>query len=90
MRKHNKWFTAILAALVKLGGEGTLEEIYNEVERSNTIKLSDYTDWKVQIRKNIYLHSSDCDIFQGVPDDENDLIYAPEGKGKGRWGLRNK
>src|SRR5690606_20138928 len=48
-----------------------------------------YTDWKAQIRKQIYLHSSSADIFKGTPGDDNDNFYSIEGKGNGVWGLRN-
>lgn len=51
--------------------------------------LSSYIDWKSQIRKHIYLNSSDTDIFKGTVGDDTDLFYSIEGKGKGIWGLRS-
>ncbi|WP_342601355.1 HNH endonuclease [Psychrobacillus sp. FSL H8-0483] len=79
----------ILVSLKELGGSGTLEDIYLTIQQKNQIDLLAYVDWKSQIRKQIYLHSSDCDIFRGNPGDESDLFYSIEGKGKGYWGLRN-
>ncbi|MCA0972262.1 hypothetical protein LCM20_16760 [Halobacillus litoralis] len=58
------------------------------MEKSSLININEFTDWKAQIRKNIYLHSSDCEIFRGEPGDHMDIFYAPEGKGKGKWALR--
>jgi hypothetical protein len=86
----NKWVKEILDALTILNGEGTLKEIYKEVSKTDRIDLSLFTDWKAQIRKNIYLHSSDCKIFMGVPGDENDLFFSVQGKGNGVWALRQR
>jgi 5-methylcytosine-specific restriction enzyme A len=85
----NKWLNEIIIALNNLDGKGTLDEIYNEVSKTKSIDLSTYTDWKSQIRKNLYLHSSDCDIFKGEKGGEKDLFYSVSGKGAGIWGKRN-
>lgn len=58
------------------------------IESQGSIDLTNYKDWKSRIRTNIYLHSSDCEIFTGIKGDSTDLFYAVEGKGKGRWGLK--
>ncbi|MFE6170190.1 HNH endonuclease [Viridibacillus arvi] len=87
--KDNKWLYEINESLKELGGSGTLEDIYLTIQERNHIDLLAYVDWKSQIRKQIYIHSSDCDIFRGNPGDESDLFYSIEGKGKGFWGLRN-
>ncbi|WP_419958778.1 HNH endonuclease [Psychrobacillus psychrotolerans] len=86
---ENKWLNEINESLKGLGGSATLEDIYLTIQERNQIDLLAYVDWKSQIRKQIYLHSSDCDIFRGNPGDESDLFYSIEGKGKGYWGLRN-
>ncbi|WP_088011243.1 HNH endonuclease [Gottfriedia acidiceleris] len=82
------WVKEIVIAINSLNGEGTLEEIYEQVKKNKNIKIENYTDWKAQIRKNIYLHSSDCDIFKGRPGDKKDIFYSIDGKGTGKWGLR--
>ncbi|MEK4245294.1 HNH endonuclease [Psychrobacillus sp. FSL K6-2684] len=79
----------IIESLKEIGGSGTLEDIYLTIQERGNLKLKSYVDWKSQIRKQIYLSSSDCDIFRGFPGDETDLFYSIEGKGKGFWGLRN-
>lgn len=84
----NKWLKEIIAAINNLGGEGMLEEIYSEVAMTKSLDLSPYKDWKSQIRKNLYLHSSDCDIFKGTPGDDKDIFYSVNGKGTGKWGIR--
>lgn len=89
MSYKNIWVIETAETLNELGGHGTLEDIYSHVEARNNIKLSDYIDWKAQIRKNIYLSSSDTEIFKGDVGDINDIFYAIEGKGKGKWGLRH-
>jgi len=84
-----QWLREVVEALEELGGQATLTDIYNKVEDRNKIDLSSYIDWKAQIRKHIYLNSSDADIFKGNVGDHTDLFYSIEGKGKGHWGLRN-
>lgn len=84
----NKWLNEINESLKELGGSGILEDIYLTIQERNQIDLFAYVDWKSQIRKQIYLHSSDCVIFRGNRGDESDLFYSIEGKGKGYWGLR--
>lgn len=85
MRKSASWLEEIVAGLENLGGKGSLNEIYDVLVKRGNIELSNYKDWKSQIRKQIYLHSSDTEIFNS----ENDLFYAVYGKGKGIWGLKN-
>ncbi|MFC7371996.1 hypothetical protein ACFQPF_09915 [Fictibacillus iocasae] len=62
---------------------------YGLTEKRNKIDFKNYVDWKAQIRKHIYLNSSDADIFRGTVGDERDIFYSVEGKGKGIWGLRS-
>lgn len=89
MQTNNLWVDEIIEAFKKLGGQASLIDLYNMVEESDKTDLSKYTDWKSQIRKNIYLHSSDTDIFRYTVGGEMDLFYSIDGKGKGIWGLRN-
>jgi 5-methylcytosine-specific restriction protein A len=86
--QHNIWVNEIIQALNKFGGKASLENIYNMVEKSSKADLLKYVDWKSQIRKNIYLHSSDTEIFKYTVGGELDLFYSIGGKGKGIWGLR--
>lgn len=79
----------VVEALKQLNGQATLNEIYTFIEKRYNNRLVEYTDWKAQVRKQIYFHSSDTEIFQGQVGDVTDLFYAIEGKGKGIWGLRD-
>lgn len=88
MGERTDWHSEIIEALEELGGHATLVDIYNKVKDRNKIDLQSYVDWKAQIRKYIYLNSSDTDIFKGNVGDPTDLFYSIEGKGKGIWGLR--
>lgn len=87
--KDNIWLYEITESLKELGGSGILEDIYLTIKERNHIDLLAYVDWKSQIRKQIYLHSSDCEIFRGNSGDASDLFFSIEGKGKGYWGLRD-
>ncbi|MDP9577371.1 UNVERIFIED_ORG: putative restriction endonuclease [Bacillus sp. 1751] len=89
MAEKSLWLGEVIEALKEFGGHATLVDIYNKIEERNKIDLGSYIDWKAQIRKHIYLNSSDTDIFKGNVGDHTDLFYSIEGKGKGIWGLRN-
>ena len=70
----------VLDAIKTLGGRGSLQEIYDAVNMiENTPEPS--------IRRTIYQHSSECDIYDFIKED---IFYAPEGKGKGIWAIRDK
>ncbi|MGG0788271.1 HNH endonuclease [Peribacillus simplex] len=83
------WIQEVIEALEELGGQATLVDIYDKVEDRDKIDLRGYIDWKAQLRKQIYLKSSDADIFKGTLGEDTDIFYSIEGKGKGVWGLRN-
>jgi hypothetical protein len=70
----------ILQALKNLGGQGTLKEIYTEVERIRTTPLS--KTWHASVRGRIEDHSSDSESFKG-----KDYFHKV---GKGTWALRNQ
>ena len=88
MAEFNIWVMEILAAFEKLGEQATLQEIYDVVEQRSSINLGKYKDWKSRVRKNIYIHSSDCEIFKGTHGDTKDLFYSVNGIGNGIWGVR--
>lgn len=90
MINSDLWLEEIKESIKELGGKANLEQIYNKIIMRNKLNLSLYTDWKSVIRKNIYLHSSDCDIFVGMPGDENDIFHSFEGKGSGVWAFREE
>ena len=73
----------VVDALTYYGGEATLNDIYDYIYRQYGFVLPDDSE-KSSIRKAIYHHSSDADLFKS-----EDLFYAVEVKGKGLWGLRN-
>ncbi|MGA5681365.1 HNH endonuclease [Bacillus bombysepticus] len=88
MKNNNPWLNEIIEILTDLDGAGTLSQIKTKVMERNNIDLSKYQNKQsigAQIRKTIYYHSSECDIYKG----EQDLFYAVNGKGNGCWGLRD-
>ena len=78
----NTWLDDIKRALVQLGGEADLQEIYPVVKgyRSNLPEHSEAI-----MRREIEAHSSDSKVFKKGNDD---LFYSADGIGNGRWGLR--
>ncbi|PGY11982.1 HNH endonuclease [Bacillus cereus] len=88
MTNNNPWLNEIIEILTDFGGAGTLSQIKTKVMERNKIDLRKYQHEQsigAQIRKTIYHHSSECDIYKG----ELDLFYAVNGKGNGCWGLRD-
>jgi predicted HNH restriction endonuclease len=75
------WVEDIVAALTALGGTGSYNDIYTEVER---IHQDLPRSWKEIIRSRIEQRSSDSAAFQG----REDLFFSVEGLGHGVWGLR--
>ncbi|WP_431027040.1 HNH endonuclease [Lysinibacillus sp. LZ02] len=75
----------IVEIIRALGGQAELSQIYASYEFLYPEDTARFKDWHVPIRKAIYEHSSDADIFKG----KFDLFYAIE-KGKGVWGLRSE
>ena len=76
-----RWVDDIKAALIELGGEATLQEIYKKVK---DIRLRSGRSWtaaaEATIRRTIEDHSSDSENFRG------DDIFKKIGRGK--WALR--
>ena len=77
------WKEEIIESLKDLGGEATLEEIYEQIDARGNRELTD--SFKNTVRGVIYRASSDSEHFQGTED----LFYSVDGKGNGRWGLRD-
>jgi putative restriction endonuclease len=66
-----------------------LINIYQRVRQIEHLDLSRFTSeagLEARIRKLIYLHASECELYQG----EQDLFYSETRKGTGRWGFRRK
>lgn len=76
------WKKEIIESLKELEGKATLEEIYDQIEKRGIKKLT--KSFKNTVRGIIYRASSDSKHFKG----KEDLFYSVDGKGKGRWGIR--
>lgn len=71
---------AIIQAMKNLGGEASLAELYDEVNKYRPTP-------EHSIRGRLYEHSSDCDIYKKTSED---IFQSSEGKGKGLWRFRDK
>lgn len=79
---NGKLVDRIRHALVHLGGQAHLDEIYREVKRISDAPMTGA--WENSISGEIHRHSSDSESYQNGPN----YFYSVEGKGKGVWGLR--
>lgn len=80
----------IIYVLTRLGGMGTLNNIYDYIEMyyPNTIaRYKDIVSYKAAIRDCLESHSSDSEKFRGTKED---CFYIVFNKGDGIWGLRNR
>ena len=77
------WRDDVKAALSRLGGQGSLEEIYAEVQRARSTNLP--PSWQAIIRRELEYNSSDSDSYQH----RFDIFFSVDGIGSGIWGLRD-
>ncbi|MDO6720912.1 HEPN domain-containing protein [Psychrosphaera sp. 1_MG-2023] len=76
---RSTWITDVFNALERLGGTASLKDIYKSVRE---VSDRDFPDsWETLVRKTLYTHSSDTDIYNGI----NDLFKK---KGRGQWMIR--
>lgn len=75
------WRDIIKEALINLGGEAYLKEIYKEVSDNNQELPESY---EAAIRDALQRNSSSSSKFTG----KYDWFYSVEGVGNGKWGLR--
>lgn len=81
---------ALLEAIIEIletGRQMELPELYQRLRERNDLDLSRFSTeagLDARIRKLIYLHASECELYEGTKD----LFYSETGKGTGRWGLR--
>jgi len=79
------WLNDIRETLERLGGSGSLSEIYKEVKKVREERGERLSEqWRSTVRAIIQRHSSDSVQFNG----KEDIFYSVEGLGLGVWGLR--
>ncbi|MBE7896962.1 HNH endonuclease [Paenibacillus polymyxa] len=80
MNNTKSWLEEIIEALNELGGEGTLLDIYTQIEDRKQMELT--KAWKNTVRRTIYDNTKDS-------VGRRDVFYSVEGKGNGIWGLKD-
>lgn len=87
MEKNTTWKEELVCVLQELGGAGTYADIYEKVVERNTFpkRLKNNT-WKCTVRNTIKCYSSDSKNYR---KGREDLFFAVDGLGNGKWGLRN-
>jgi len=86
MPQPRLWLDEIRDALTTLGGQATLAQLYQEIERRGVMDFASAPNWKAGVRRTIEQHASEWAGFTGLA--ENDVFFAPQGKGAGVWALR--
>lgn len=93
LRSENDMLNKIRLALVDLGGQAKLQEIYDKVSELNPNIKDNFghkghtekeDSYRASIRRTIEINSSDSEAFNGI-----DIFKSIYGKGKGVWGLRD-
>lgn len=77
------WREVVVSALEKLGGQGSLDEIYSHVQISTNRAMP--PTWKAIIRRELEYNSRDSKSYKH----RFDLFYSVSGIGNGIWGLRS-
>lgn len=80
-----KWKDEIIDAFKALGGIASYQDVYNQIERTTSRKLT--KEWKATVRREIENRSSASENFRGG----DDIFYPVDGihARSGRWGLKN-
>ena len=84
MAQPRSWRDEVMDAIRLLGGKAPYNEIYQEIQRRQSMDFEENPNWRAAVRQNIEMFSSDSDAFAG----KEDIFYSVEGKGRGVWGLR--
>ncbi|MFL1022929.1 HNH endonuclease [Vibrio parahaemolyticus] len=79
-----RWIDYVVQAMENLGGEAAYSDLYAEIEALKGGNLT--KSWKATVRNTVESYSSDSDNWTPSRDD---LFYSVDGKGSGRWALRN-
>ena len=87
MPQPRPWLDEIIDALEELEGQGSLADIYATIANRKIMDFETNLNWNAAVRRTIEQHSSDSDAFTGNLED--DLFYAPKGKGAGYWAIRD-
>jgi hypothetical protein len=86
MPQPRLWVDEIRDALAALGSTANLRDIYAKILQRNVMDFTANPNWQAAVRRTIQQHSSDTDIFTGLPSD--DIFISPQGRGAGIWALR--
>jgi hypothetical protein len=85
--RHSTWWQIIEAALRRIGGQGTLSEIYNSLRHlSKEIGKNMPPSLEAVVRGTLEDNSSDSGRWKQV----RDVFEMPRGKHSGFWALRRK
>ncbi len=79
--ERRSWKDEAINALVSLGGDAALVEIYEYIENTTSRELS--KTWRATIRRTLQTYCSDTETYEGGEDLFQHL-------GRGRWGLRSE
>lgn len=83
--KEIKWLNEVKQAFYFYNGMASLQEIYKYIQTHYSHNYTDDSILEGQLRRVIYQHSSDCDIYQG----KQNLFMSENGKGSGNWIMRS-
>ena len=78
------WIDEVERALHEIGGNGTLSEIYSQIQKTTNREL--VPSWQAIVRRTLEESSSDTESYLG----KKDIFYSVDGIGKGKWGIREK
>lgn len=84
--RNDKWLSDVVAALQNLGGEASLNELYDEVKRIKTSRGEAYPlDGNPIVRRSLENFCAESDAYLK----SYDLFRMSRGKGQGIWRLNS-
>lgn len=84
--RNDKWLSDVVAALERLGGEASLNEVYDEVKRIKASRGEAYPqDGNPIVRRSLENFCVESDAYLN----SYDLFRMSKGKGQGVWRLNS-
>ena len=84
--RNDRWLSDVVAALQNLGGEASLNEVYDEVKRIKSSRGETYPrDGNPIVRRSLENFCVESDAYL----DSYDLFRMSKGKGQGVWRLHS-
>jgi len=83
------WLDEIVDAIGELGGEGSLDAIYDTIQARNVMRFDENPHWRDRVRATLQRFSRDSTWGRHrIAHPDQDVFFAPHGINAGHWAIR--